>query len=101
MTGAVRAQDSALHLIMDKEHPLKIDDVEMGKGAATLEGFKKRRSPKTLSAFQIARRPARARHQQPVAASRADLTAFITSATFPYRPKPTSRIRTRSCKRTG
>jgi len=28
--------------VMDKEHPLKIDDVEMGEGAAKLETFKKR-----------------------------------------------------------
>jgi tetratricopeptide (TPR) repeat protein len=73
--------------VMDKEHPLKIDDVEMGEGAVKLEAFKKRllaenivnffKSPADLRAHVI---NSLSQHRVP------DLTAFHYVSNIPAPP---------------
>lgn len=74
--------------VMDKDHPLKIEDVEMGEGAAKLEAFKKRlladnivnffRSPIDLRAHAI---NSLSYHRVP------DLTAFHYVSDIPAPPE--------------
>lgn len=85
---AVERKVSRLIFVMDKQHPITIDDVELGEGAAKLDAFKKRlladnivnffKSPDELRALAI---NSLSQHREP------DLTAFHYISDIPNPPE--------------
>ncbi len=99
---AVERKIPRLIFLMSDEHPVKPSDVETGEGAEKLKKLKERLGKERVVSFlQISRRPAGESYSGFSPLPRSPTSPhFTTSATFPRRPKPSSRTLTRCCKLT-
>jgi hypothetical protein len=73
---AVERKMPRLIFVMDKDHPLKIEDVEMGEGAIKLQAFKERVQTEKIINFFKSPADLRAHVINSLSKLMADLTAF-------------------------
>ena len=100
---AVERKIPRLIFVMDKDHPITIDQVELGEGAVKLEAFKKRLLTGNIVNFFKSPADLRAQVINSLSQQREpDLTDVPLRQRHPRaRPRRTSRTRTPSCRRTG
>jgi tetratricopeptide (TPR) repeat protein len=82
-----------LIFVMDKEHPIRIEDVEMGEGAAKLKAFKERLQTEKIvnffkSAVELRAQVINSLSQLPLREERRDVTAFHYVSDIPTPPEP-------------
>ena len=99
---AVERKIPRLSFVMDKAHPITIDQVEFGRAAVKLEAFKKRLLADNIVNFFKSPADLRAQVINSLSQLREpDLTVFHYISDIPAPPRRTSRTRTPCCRRTG